>query len=519
MACVCRMFNLISKDVSVRKQALRILKPSVSTIYGAARETRQPVRTWMLHTWYTWIHCELSVAADPKSVLTKYHEPTVALIHAHILCDTATGCRGNGIRSGLGVCLARLVELLFCCLGPSLPAHIPAAGPMNKLTSSLKKTMKIWHVLWARSLDGSYQLATQSCARAAASLAKVSASQIHQWPELRAMSKALLWQLRLSGKTPLDAVSADMLQKSVPDTAAVLVGSTVPFAFLPRPSSATLQHCVEFTWHCREQTFMSQRVPDKEHDQSLSRYLRSLISSFEIMAGAGAGDNITAIMGQRVRDLVCALIHNPGCAAEHIHTRVADMWKFLKGVAASQGTNNKGKQHQLRMQRDEDDDDEEQQVQAKQAPDGVADMLGGVRLRWQTKELAAELLQQVIYEYHPQLKANQSNLYLKTFCTTTTNPMPSVISHKNFPYLTCINHQLHSSPAHPCLEQVLRESALIASRPGADSGMRAHFDLALARESEGKHFLVLKLEEMLNIALALRGTQIGGQSLPPLEVE
>ena len=49
--------------------------------------------------------------------------------------------------------------------------------------------------------------------------------------------------------------------------------------------------------------------------------------------------------------------------------------------------------------------------------------------------------------------------------------------------------------------------------------MRAHFDLALARESEGKHFLVLKLEEMLNIALALRGTQIGGQSLPPLEVE
>lgn len=60
---------------------------------------------------------------------------------------------------------------------------------------------------------------------------------------------------------------------------------------------------------------------------------------------------------------------------------------------------------------------------------------------------------------------------------------------------------------------------MIASRPGADLGMRAHFDLALARESEGKRFLVLKLEAMLNIALALRGTQIGSQSLPPLEVK
>ena len=432
MACVCRMFNLISEDASVRKQAMRILKPSVSTIYGAARETRQPVRTWMLHTWYIWIYCELSVAADPKSVLTKYHEPTVALIHAHILCDTATGCRGNGVRVGLGVCLARLVELLFRCLGPSLPAPNTST---NKFASSLKKTIKIWHVLWARSLDGSYQLATASCAKAAASLADVGASRLLQWPEFRGMSKALLWQLRLSNKTPLDAVSADMLQKSVPDTAATVTGSTMPFAFLPRPSSETLQHCVEFAWHCRKEALMSQLAPGEDKDKSFSRYLRSLISSFEIISGTGAGDEITGIMRQRVQDLVRALIHNPGCTAQHTHTRVADMWEFLKGVVASQGTN-KAKQHKLRI---EDDDEEEQakEVQANQAPKVEVDMLGGVRLRWQTKELAAELLEQVIYNYkrkhiydhkydNPILSLTTTNVIRKPFLDHKTHSFPNL---------------------------------------------------------------------------------------------
>ena len=72
---------------------------------------------------------------------------------------------------------------------------------------------------------------------------------------------------------------------------------------------------------------------------------------------------------------------------------------------------------------------------------------------------------------------------------------------------------------NPSRAQVLRESACIAARPDADEGMRAHFDLAQARQKQDKRYLVNKLEEMLNVALALRGTQIGNQSIPPLEVK
>ena len=290
----------------------------------------------------------------------------------------------------------------------------------KNLTLTLKKILKIWHVLWARSLDGSYQLATASCAKAAASLADVGASRLQQWPELRTMSKALLWQLRLSGKTPLDEMSAEMLQRSVGDSVASALGCTIPFGFLPRPSFDTLRHCIEFVWQCREQAPVWQQPHDAQQPQDtekfLLRYLRSLITSFEIMLGAGLGEGPAGLMSDRMVDLVRALI-------QHGHTHVMGVWDLFKGVAASQGTSNEKKQHKLRMERDEDDEEDEGGATAAPAQKVSVQLLGGARLRWQTKVLAAVLLQQVLLKTPNPKHIPDFNVFLnpKLILILTTN--------------------------------------------------------------------------------------------------
>jgi hypothetical protein len=60
-----------------------------SIVYDAAIETRQPVRTWVLHAWGTLLR-QLRYSRD----FGKFVQPTLALVDAHLLCDVGTSCTG-----------------------------------------------------------------------------------------------------------------------------------------------------------------------------------------------------------------------------------------------------------------------------------------------------------------------------------------------------------------------------------------------------------------------------------------
>ena len=63
-------------------------------VYDAARETRQPIRTWVLHAWGSLLR-QLRHSRD----FGKFVQPTLALIDAHLLCELGSTCTGTACNS------------------------------------------------------------------------------------------------------------------------------------------------------------------------------------------------------------------------------------------------------------------------------------------------------------------------------------------------------------------------------------------------------------------------------------
>eukprot|EP00750_Incisomonas_marina_P003755 INCI13409.4.p1 GENE.INCI13409.4~~INCI13409.4.p1 ORF type:complete len:1613 (+),score=291.88 INCI13409.4:297-5135(+) len=116
-----------------------------SIIYDAARETRQPVRTWVLHAWGTLLR-QLRHSRD----FGKFVEPTLALIDAHLLCDVASICTG-AVRTGVVLVLLGLVLALIDGMGPSLAR---GGGPV--FDAALDACRDAWLSLSAHAFGGAH---------------------------------------------------------------------------------------------------------------------------------------------------------------------------------------------------------------------------------------------------------------------------------------------------------------------------------------------------------------------------
>ena len=86
LSCVLRCGRCIFEALPPKK------KPLVhhSIVYDAARETRQPVRTWVLHAWGALLR-QLRHSRD----FGKFVQPTLALVDAHLLCDVGSTYTGK----------------------------------------------------------------------------------------------------------------------------------------------------------------------------------------------------------------------------------------------------------------------------------------------------------------------------------------------------------------------------------------------------------------------------------------
>eukprot|EP00941_MAST-03F_sp_MAST-3F-sp1_P006052 g6052.t1 len=84
-----------------------------SSLFRVARDTRQPVRIWVLHSWWMLLnHC--------GSDNLQHAGETLALTEAHLLAQTAPAGTTSLSSLGVAVCLARMVNSLVASLGPEL---------------------------------------------------------------------------------------------------------------------------------------------------------------------------------------------------------------------------------------------------------------------------------------------------------------------------------------------------------------------------------------------------------------
>lgn len=93
-------------------------------IFDAARETKQPLRTWALHTW--WMLLEAA-----GSAFNRYVQPTLSLLDAHILSVTHIGTYSPSLATGADVSNSGLFGRLYRAGGV-----VPSQGPSGPFSRS-----------------------------------------------------------------------------------------------------------------------------------------------------------------------------------------------------------------------------------------------------------------------------------------------------------------------------------------------------------------------------------------------
>lgn len=107
------------------------------TIYAVARETQQPIRTWVLHAWW------LCVDAEELKHDRKYIKYTLALIEAHLLFESGTGSTPEYIVASVRLCVARLLNTLVRRLQPQLAAMESALGNQAEADAAFAEAQEL----------------------------------------------------------------------------------------------------------------------------------------------------------------------------------------------------------------------------------------------------------------------------------------------------------------------------------------------------------------------------------------